>query len=92
MHDSYTMGLRSDHPRSSSEGMLLGLAVIGMASQQPEISYDCQLILFKPRNGCQMKMTFFHAQRQLDSASVQVKWIYITDSDTFSTQESHFQA
>lgn len=53
--------------------MMLGLAIIGMASQQQEISYDCQVILFKPKNGCQMEITFFHAQPQLDSASVQVK-------------------
>lgn len=70
---------------------MLEMAIIGMASQQQEISYDCQLILFKLINMCQMKMTFFHAQSQLDSAPVQVKWIYIAHSETFSIEESHFQ-
>lgn len=32
---------------------------------------------FYLNSGCQMKMTFFHAQLQLDSASVQAKRIYI---------------
>lgn len=54
--------------------MMLGLAIIGMASQQQGISYDCQHILFKQWVSDEND---FHAQLQLDSASVQAKQIYI---------------
>lgn len=81
-----------NQPEASLQGIMRGLGIIGEASQQQEMSCGCQLILLLPTNGCQIKMTSFRTRPQLDSAAVQVKWMYRTDSDNFSTQESWFQA
>lgn len=70
------------------QGMMLGLAIIGIASQQQGIRYDSQHILFKTTTGFQMEMTLCHAHPHVDSASIQVKWVYMPALDTFSTQES----